>query len=297
MTSIALIGRLDLAAYVSFGAFASVYSGASTVGSRWSVQARMGVLLTLAVTTGAFVATLDQTRWWLVPAAAGWAALGQGLSLRHAWRPPGPLFVVFAVATSSSIPTQPGDLPVVVLAVATTAAVAVLFGAIEERAWSLHSPEGKLERPHDWDWTSMLVCAAAAFLAGLSATMLGLSHPAWAVVAGVVPFAAVVRRGQLVRGVQRVLGTAVGLVLAVPLLAVEDPPWFLFVLVIAVLQGATELVVARHYGLALVFITPLALLLTQSAAPEPVSSLLASRLIETVLGVTIGITVGRVNRR
>jgi predicted ferric reductase len=54
------------------------------------------------------------------------------------------------------------------------------------------------------------------------------------------------------------------------------------------LQGLTELVVTRNYGIALLFITPLALVLGQLADPRPTGPLLLDRLVETLLGVAIG---------
>lgn len=60
----------------------------------------------------------------------------------------------------------------------------------------------------------------------------------------------------------------------------------------ALLQALAELLVGRNYALALVAITPLALLMVHLAAPAPTSQLLADRGIETVIGVLVGLAVG-----
>ena len=47
----------------------------------------------------------------------------------------------------------------------------------------------------------------------------------------------------------------------------------------------------RNYSLALLFITPLALLMTQLAHPVPAAPLLQARAVETVLGALCGMVV------
>ena len=58
-----------------------------------------------------------------------------------------------------------------------------------------------------------------------------------------------------------------------------------------VLQAGTELVIRRHYGWALVLITPLALIMTQLVAPEPTERLLVDRAVLTALGVAVAVAL------
>ena len=51
------------------------------------------------------------------------------------------------------------------------------------------------------------------------------------------------------------------------------------------------MLVGRNYGLALVFITPMALLMGQLAVEQPVGPLLVDRLVETVIGTTVDLAV------
>ena len=99
----------------------------------------------------------------------------------------------------------------------------------------------------------------------------------------VVPLVAVGMANALTRAFQRVPGTLIGLVVAGVLPAAE--PSGLVTIVIAVtLQVCAELFVARDYGLALLFITPLALLMIDLASPGESGPLLADRAIETLIG-------------
>jgi len=76
-------------------------------------------------------------------------------------------------------------------------------------------------------------------------------------IAGAVLQASHVRRLTVIRTVQRVLGTVVG-VAVLALLAGMDPSGLWLVAIVALLQFAIEVVITRNYALALIFITPLA---------------------------------------
>ncbi|MDA3628451.1 FUSC family protein [Saccharopolyspora sp. WRP15-2] len=59
----------------------------------------------------------------------------------------------------------------------------------------------------------------------------------------------------------------------------------------------TELFMARHYGLALGFFTPLIMLMTALAAPADPLALLRDRAIDTLIGVSAGIAAAIVVRK
>jgi uncharacterized membrane protein YccC len=127
-----------------------------------------------------------------------------------------------------------------------------------------------------------------AAVAGAVAAVLDLQHGYWAAVGGVVPLAASSTEGRLVRGWQRLWGTAAGLVVAAALLAMQPGGWTVVALV-AVLQVGAELFVLHHYATALVFVTPMALLMTRLGSVGPVLPLLTDRALTTLIGVAIGI--------
>jgi hypothetical protein len=78
--------------------------------------------------------------------------------------------------------------------------------------------------------------------------------------------------------------------LALPVLALRAQG-VAAVLIIVALQIAAELLVGRNYGLALCFVTPLALMMGQLAHRVPINGLLRDRAWDTVLGVSIGVVV------
>ncbi|MGW6332555.1 FUSC family protein [Nocardia rhamnosiphila] len=129
----------------------------------------------------------------------------------------------------------------------------------------------------------------AALLAGCSTVALDLGRPDWAVLTVTV----LLHQGPdrvrgTYRGVHRIGGTALGLVLFAALYALEPRNWAL-VLILMTLQFAIEMFVARNYGLAVVFITPLALLMGGGGQYGDIFPVLRDRLLESVIGVVIGL--------
>lgn len=125
-------------------------------------------------------------------------------------------------------------------------------------------------------------------LAGGAALLLGLGHGYWAAVSAAAVLHSVNVRTATQRAVQRTLGTVVGLALALGVLAAHPEPVVL-VLVIVLLEFLLEYVVARNYGLGVVFLTPLALLLTDLAADSPAEALVQDRALSCVLGMGIAL--------
>lgn len=286
LVALAGIGHIELAAYACFGTFASIYGGRPPLRGRWRTQGAAGVLMCVAVLCGALVATSSYRAWLVIPVAAIWAAAGSMLSDRFVLRPPGPMFPVFAVATCAALPVSLSGAMVAVVVAATAALIAVLLGLLEERVVgsgaAVEACRGEIRIDH------AAAVVVAVVVAGTVSTALGLTHTYWAMVAAAVPFGVTGLLAQTTRGLQRVVGTLVGLVLAAVLLAVSLPALVIAV-VVAALQAITELLVGRHYGLALVAITPLSLLMVQLGHPQPVDALLWSRLAETILGVVVGL--------
>ena len=291
------LGRTEWTIYAAFGAFTALYGRNHAGLSRTRMQATLAVLLTLAAAGGVAVGLSDHRAWLAVPATALVAAAGSLVSDAQDWHPPGPLFLVFAFAACASIPSRPGDVLTALDVAGATALLAVVIG--NAGSWWRGQPgigEG-LRRPSYAEVARRHVLrnGAAVALSGAVATAAGIGHPYWAMVSAVVPLAARDLSAQLVRGVHRLVGTALGLVVAGLLLA-ADPPAPALIGVVVLLQVAAELLVGRNYALALVAVTPLALLMVHLAAPTPARVLLADRGLETLIGVVVGLSVGYLTR-
>lgn len=247
----------------------------------------MGAVMVCSVVVGATTALSPDRALIAVPVtacAAAWAAVA---SARRGWTPPGPFFVTFAVATCAAVPTTASGVAVATAVACATAVLAVALGVIEERFFHAPAPaHPELSRPVGV--ARLAVRTAGAVLAsGVVAQAGGIGHPYWAMVASVALMSGATVHHQLARGVQRAVGTAIGILPALALLVLELELWAVPPAV-AAMQVLVELFVARNYALALVFITPLALVVGDLAYPQPTATLLGDRLVETIIGVAVG---------
>lgn len=95
---------------------------------------------------------------------------------------------------------------------------------------------------------------------------------------------------QLTRALQRLVGTLLGVALAAGILSLHLPP-LAVIAVVVVCQAGAELFVGRNYAITMVFVTPLALLMIELAAPSDPLVLLRDRTIDTLIGVIVGVAV------
>jgi hypothetical protein len=132
------------------------------------------------------------------------------------------------------------------------------------------------------------VAVAVAATIGL---LLGEDRAYWIVITVVAVLQTSARRRMsAIRAGQRLIGTVVGLGVFA-LLALLPLTELTLLLIIGVLQTVIELVIARNYGLALAFITPLALLVAAQSDPGDVGAVVGERVVDTVIGVLIAVVV------
>lgn len=284
---VTVLGHQEWSMYAGFGAFTSLYGRNHVHLSRAAMQASVGAVLVAVVVLGVAVSTLANAAWVAVPIAGLVAAGASLLSRVQDWHPPGSLFVVFAFGGCASVPHTTADLFPALLVTGLSALFAVAVGMAGGLARGDRSLPSRVRLHGTW---LPLQDAAAATAAGALATASGVGHPYWATVAAVAPLSARGLRGQVTRGVQRVLGTLLGLVTSAVLLSLHLTGVALLV-VIAALQVGAELLVGRNYGVALLVITPLALLMGQTAFEQPAAQLLLDRGVETVIGSMVGLTL------
>jgi len=293
-----LLGRAEWTPYAAFGAFTSLYGRTHRHAERTGMQAIAGLALVVSVTLGVAVSLAPGSRWLVVPVGALLAAWGSLTSDAYRWHPPGPLFLVFGLAVCAMVPAEPIDLLIAPVVASASAAFSLLVGHVgvlrDPRGWvrpSLPAPRFRDALEPIGARAHLLRYVVALSAAGAVATALGWEHPYWAMVAAVVVLAGPDLASRLVRGLQRMLGTLLGIGVAAAVLARSPHQGVWAVVVIAALQVLAELFVGRNYALALLFVTPLALMMGQLIAPAPTGPLLRDRLLETVLGAVIAIAV------
>jgi uncharacterized membrane protein len=287
LLTVITLGHPQWTPYAAFGAFPSVYGRNHVHLSRAAMQLSVAAVMVTCVALGAWVGTFEERSWLTVVVGALVAAFGSLVSTAEDWHPPGPLFLVFAFGAVASVRHSVSEILVAVGVAAASAAFAVLVGNVGAFVRGQRSRPIRLAPV--WTWQPVRL-AVATLAAGGIATAAGIGHPYWAMVAAVAPLTARSIDHQLLRAGHRIVGTLVGLMTAAALLAPGFDP-VPTVLLVAALQIATELLIGRNYGLALLFITPMALLLGQLAAPRPVGALLFDRGVETMIGAAVAITL------
>lgn len=92
---------------------------------------------------------------------------------------------------------------------------------------------------------------------------------------------------------QRIMGTGIGLLVSWGVLMLPLDKWSISVMMM-LLVFVIEIVVVRHYGFAIIFITPLTLLLAEAATLGHSSPalLIQARFFDTVLGCVVGLVGG-----
>ena len=293
LLTVVLIDRTSWALYAAFGAFASIYGRNHVHLSRAVMQATVSLSLVTAVVLGSVFAAVHASPWALVLGGAAVAAVGSIVSTVLDWHPPGPVFVLFAFGAVASSPGGWSDVPVALVVTAASAAFAVAVGNIGSVARWTAATRPQLRSPWSREPLRFLV---AVGLSGAIATAAGIGHPYWAMVAAAAPLTARGLDHQALRAGHRIAGTVLGLATCAPLLVLELGPVAL-VLVVVALQVATEFFVGRNYGLALLFITPMAILMGQLGTSRPVGPLLGDRVVETVIGALVEVALLLVEHR
>jgi uncharacterized membrane protein YccC len=287
------IGRVDLSIFAVLGALTAVYGRGREHHERLTRQAYGGALLLLAVFAGSVTSQLAPPRGVVVAATAMAAGLGFVAASLRRLRPAGSLFYVYAFSAvafmSPAAPFWQGLLT-------TTAAIALsIFIGMASRvvpsrrtAWEAkpHEPVTADDRRDIYREAWLHVVSVG--LAGSIALWLGFGHSYWAMIAATVPLVGVNAAHQIERGFQRVIGTFGGLVIAGVLLGVITRDWQLVAAAI-VLQFFAELFILRNYGLGLVFVTPLALVMSEVMRPASQWMLMRDRAVETIVGAGVGV--------
>ncbi|MBA4608393.1 FUSC family protein [Aeromicrobium sp. Marseille-Q0843] len=290
------IDRLDLVLPATFGAFTALYGRANAHRPRAVMQASAGTVLVACVALGTSLGALGAGPWWSALALTVAAAIATLASHAWAWHPPGALFPVFAVGATAGARVDGGDVALHVAVAAVTAVLAILVGGLGVLTPARHRPRQPWDAPLHAALRSSRTgeeVARVALVVGLAAavaTTLDLGHAYWAAVGAAAVSSGPSTGHQVQRGLHRAVGTIAGVVVAGGLLAL-DLPVLATILVVIVLQMVAELLVGRNYAVALVAITPTALLMVSLGSSVPASTLVVDRVLDTVLGVAVGLAV------
>ncbi len=287
---LASFGRLDWSMYAAFGAFCAVFGRFDAYAPRFWQQLSAGAVQIAAMLLGTYFSMIDSP--FLVRALV-LAFIGFGANyVSHAarWMPPGPIFAVFAGGACLSIPASIQSFTGVLLAGGGTMAFSVLLmlGLSMRKAKLLHTlGTGRIWLPSKPGTAESIRMGSGVLLAGIAAYLVGDGHWYWASLGAIAAVTGADTYARVARGLQRCVGTCVGVALTALVFAFDSPVWVILAVALAS-QFTIELVILCNYAVGMVFMTVTALLMVHMVSPEPASSLLIDRISMTVLGAGVG---------
>lgn len=302
LTLFTLSGHQSLGLIASLGSFTGLYCGAlrridrmralPLVASGFIFAAAVGVLCSSSI-------------WATVACLIVMTALACAVTLGWQLGPPGAMQFVLVAGISGHMAAamrSDGELPVfwIPLLVAAGALCSYLVAMAPLLLPSVRASGGRANHFRQlfpaWQFSPetriifrrVMVSVTVASAISLP---LGIDRIYWVVaVAGVVLQVSHAARVSIVRAANRVLGTALGF-LVFGLILWLQPSAMWLVLVVALLQAAVEVVVARNYALGLIFITPVALTIVSVGRQVDATLIMRDRFLDTLLGAVIAIAV------
>ncbi|MBS2547151.1 FUSC family protein [Catenulispora sp. NL8] len=321
-----VLGRPDLAAFAISGALAILYAQQKPRRLRMGTTAGAAIALQAAGAMALLAASLH------TPTAGRVLAVGAiALSAKLACdvlgaTPPGGIIITFSSAALAFTPQQlheiPGHVAVGVLGGLWAVALSFFGPAVPGPAAALEARAARgagtvrgagtaqtpapgrtaspARRPHVRPHLpGALRVGVGATLAGLVCLTLGVDRPYWAMIA-----AAAVLQGPTVgmvyqRSIQRCMGTVAGVALTAVFVVAGGGHLWPLAIGMPVLMFAAECLIARNYALAVTFVTPLALSMSEFMHWTSARPMVTSRLIDTVAGSVIGLAAAMIitNRR
>jgi len=215
----------------------------------------------------------------------------------YALGPPGSLFFIMAASIGAFSPVPFAALPLMVGLMTMGSLLACLI-AFCYSLFILRRREPKPVAPlppPSFDFVVLDSIVIGVFV-GISlalAQALQLQKAYWVPVSCLAVIQGASLRAIWNRQLHRVIGTSVGLLLAWALLLLPLDQWSISLTMMA-LTFVIELTVVRHYAFAVVFITPLTILLAEAATlgHGSAATLVAARFLDTLLGCLVGLVGG-----
>lgn len=290
-----LLGHPDLGYQAASGAFTALYLSNLRPVDRARVLPIVAAALIAAAALGiVFAASAPLALIGL--AVVTMAASGFVYSFRLG--PPGPLFFVLVYGLAGHVTSTVDGVDaggfLLALSAGCVFSYLVTLTPLLLRRVRRESPQAFRDILPGPVWddevrTLLIRSAAIAVVGVVAGVFVDPDRAYWIVASGVaVAGMAVARRVAVGRGLHRVVGTITGAALYFGLVLV---PWagLWLAALLGLLQFLIELLIVRHYALALTFITPLVLLLTGAATGDLGSTATAvERIVDTAVGAGIG---------
>lgn len=290
----AFFDRLDFGLASSLGGLCFLYLPATPLSHRMVMQMACGFGLIACYALGVMSHFVPLAQ---VPVLTFAAILVTMVCRFYGVGMPGSLFFVMVAAIGADLPVTVMEVPARVGLVAMGAVLACLIGflysvqVLRRRAPQPGPPPG----PASFDFVvfDSVVIGLCVGVSLAAAKGLGVEQAYWVPVSCLAVIQGASLRAVWNKKLQRILGTLAGLLLAWGLFLLPLGPWTI-ALIMTGLILVIETMVVRHYAIAVVFITPLTILLAEATTMGQghVAEMIQARLLDTVLGSFVGLMGG-----
>ncbi len=286
----------SMAGFAALGGMAALFGRFASPTKRRTVVFTAGCMLTapVAVLSGFALLGLSPVSMLLLLSIV--AGLLAAVAHRTQVGAPGAVIFVFAASAAISPITTELQWLERVLSTSCGALIAIAVCALTDRMRDLDvhlpaTPHGaKPSSNPGYAPTQTIRVAICAAISSLTAYALGWSHPAWAAIGAIAILQGIHLPGTIHRAWQRTLGTIVGAFFAWAILSAH-PDFWQILLIVAVLQFITEIIIGYNYALGQMAITPMALLMTALGGYAGATDMAVSRIYDTALGALVGIAL------
>lgn len=214
--------------------------------------------------------------------------------LKFKVNPPGSFFFIFVAAIASCMPHQLSDIPykvgLVGLGTMLACFIALLYSLLTMKDFQkpIHQ-QLSLDKVDYSYFVESFIFGSFITISFLVAHTFKMHNPYWIPVSCMAVMQGANIRHIWRRSLHRILGTLLGLILCWLILTLSNSPIFIFTSIVC-LQFIIEMLIVRNYTLAVVFITPMTILLAETANPyiQSTNQLITARLIDIVIGSLIG---------
>lgn len=211
--------------------------------------------------------------------------------------PPGNLFFIMAASIGAFSPVDVVQIPLMVGLLVMGSLLAALIGFFYSLyVLRIRDPLPVTPLPPATFDGVVVESAVIALAVGASlglAQLFQMEKAYWVPVSCLAVIQGASLRAVWSRQLHRILGTAIGLMVALAVLSLPLTPWTVPFIMMA-LTFVIETAVVRHYTFAAAFITPMAILLAEAATlgqTDPME-LIQARFLDTCLGSVIGLAGG-----
>lgn len=286
-------GRFDSGVLASIGALVILYLPHTPVPHRMVTLATCSLGLTACFALG--ISTSFNP--YVSAAVLGLTtALATLITRLYALPPPGSFFFILVAAVANTLPFNqsliPAHVGLFVLGSIQACLLAFLYSLLVARKAAARPAPTPIGLRAGTNVPEAIVIGLFVGGSLLLAQFLGLDNPYWVPISCAAIMQGATFRAVWHRKIHRIIGTAVGMGLAWIIFSLPFSPLEL-VGVIMLLNFLIEFLVVRNYGLAVIFITPLTVLLAEaSTVALPPDQLLLARMFDIALGSVIGFVGG-----